>query len=310
MLKKLFSVIGFCCMTSVLGYAQELSCKVKILHEKITGVDQQVFTAMERGLTEFLNARKWGTDEFDATERIEVNILINIISKFGASDPDGYNATMSIQASRPVYNSSYSSPLINYLDRDFAFHFSQYTQLSFDDNRVSGTNPLESNLTAVMAYYAYLILGYDYDSFAPSGGTAFFKKAQNVVNNAPEQGKDIVGWKAVEGNRNRFWLIDQILSPRFIDMRGFWYSMHREGLDLMYTKPIESRQKILSGIPKLSQVQKDNPSAFIIQFFFNTKSDELTHILAQAPKEDKQKYVPMLSAMDVPNASKYNALLK
>ena len=311
MLKRIkqLSVLWVVCLLSVSSYAQELNCKVKVMHEKIQGVDAQVYTAMERAITEFMNARKWTSDEYDAAEKIDINILINLTSRM-STDADGFNATLNIQASRPVYNSGYSSPILNHMDRDLAFKYSQFTQMQFDDNRVSGSNALESNLTAVLAYYAYIILGYDYDSFAPSGGTNYFKKAQNIVNNAPEQGKDIIGWKAVESNRNRFWLIDQILSPRFLSLRGVWYSMHREALDNMYIKPIEARQKILNSITTLSQLQKENPSSYVLQFFFNTKSDELTHILAQVSREEKVKYVPMLSVMDVPNAGKYNALLK
>src|SRR5690606_12314692 len=136
-----------------------------------------------------------------------------------------------IQATRPVYNTSYNSSIVNFIDKEIAFTYSQFSPLTFDDNRVSGTNAMQSNLTAVLAYYTYLILGLDYDSFELNGGTSYFKKAQNVVNNAPEDGKKIMGWKAVDGNRNRYWIIDQILNPRFKVVREYWYTMHRDGLD-------------------------------------------------------------------------------
>jgi hypothetical protein len=198
--------------------------------------------------------------------------------------------------------------MVSYVDRDISFHFSQFTQLQFDDNRVSGANAMEANITAILAFYTYIILGLDYDSFSPNGGNNYFKKAQNVVNNAPEQGKDIVGWKAVDGTHNRYWLADQLLSPRFQGFHTLWYTMHREALDYMYLKPVESRQKILNGVTALNQISRDNPGAFLLQFFFNAKSDELSRILNQAPKEERGKYITMLSQMDVANAGKYSTL--
>jgi hypothetical protein len=154
----------------------------------------------------------------------------------------------------------------------------------------------------------YLILGLDYDSFELNGGTDFLKKAQNVVNNAPEEGKNIVGWKAVEGNRNRYWIVDQLLSPRFKFVREYWYTIHREALDNMFTKPEESRKLILEGLPKLAQVHKENPGSILMQFFFNAKSDEMASIVAQVPKEQRGIYISMLQQVDVPNAQKYNSL--
>ena len=304
MLKKLVNLI----IISLCFYpaqAQEFNCKVKVLSAAILNVDKQVFTTMEKSIADFMNTRKWTSDEYATSERIDVNLMLNLTSK--TPDDDVYGATLTIQASRPVFNSGYTSPTINFVDRDVVFRYSQFTPFQFDDNRVVGNDPVASNITAILAYYAYLILGLDYDSFSPNGGSPFFKRAQNVVNNAPED-KGVSGWKAVEGNRNRYWLIDQILSPRFQEVRNYFYTMHREGLDKMYNNPEEAKQKILSGIPKLNQVNKDNPSSILIQFFFNAKSDELTKIVGQLPKEQRAPYVNMLSVMDVPNATKYQAL--
>ncbi|XZF16518.1 DUF4835 family protein [Chitinophagaceae bacterium MMS25-I14] len=307
MYRKIFSLLFLLAAFGRQVSAQELNCKVKVMHEKITGTDPQVFTTLERAVTEFLNTRKWTSDEFQTVERIDVNVLINLTGKMGGDD-DGYQATLNIQASRPVYNSGYTSPLINYIDRDFVFHYSQYNPLQFDDNRINGADALESNLTAVLAYYVYLVIGLDYDSFAPNGGSVYLKKAQNIVNNAPESGKLIAGWKAFEDKRNRYWLIDQILSPRFQSLRTYWYSLHREGFDNMYAKPAEARQKIVAGIGGLSQLNKDNPGSILVQFFFNAKSDELLRVLYQLPREDRGVYANLLSQMDVPNAAKYNNL--
>lgn len=303
---KLFLNTLFLSLFCIAAKAQELSCKVKIQHNAIRNVDNQVFITMEKSISDFLTTRKWTPDDFATNEKIEMNILINLVSK--SADDDIYNGTLNIQASRPVFNSGYNSPTVNYVDRDFTFKYSQFTPLTFDDNRISNGDALASNLTAVLAYYAYVVIGLDYDSFAPLGGNPFFKKAQNIVNNAPESGKSIPGWKAVDGNKNRYWLIDQILSPRFSVLRNYWYTLHREGLDKMYNKSDEARAKILAGIPALSTLNKENPSSIYLQFFFNAKTDELARVVAQVPKEQRTQYTTLLGQMDVPNAVKYEML--
>ena len=229
---------------------QEFNCKVTLMHDKISqNIDPQFFATFQKALNEFMNSHRWSTDEFSNAEKIECNILFNLTANNVNGDPDAYTGTMNLQATRPVYNSSYTTTLVNYVDRDITFHFSQFNTLNFDDNQVAGTDPLTGNLTAILAYYSYLILGLDYDSFSPEGGTPFFKKALNVVNNAPE-GKGVTGWKAIENTRNRYWIIDQMLNTRFSDVRGYWYQMHREGLDSMYYKPEDSRNRILVNLKK------------------------------------------------------------
>lgn len=304
MLQRLLSIMLI--LTGSLGsWAQEFNCKITLMHDKITGVDPQVFTTMQKALNEFVNTHKWTSDEFAPAERIDCNILLNLTGNNVNGDPDGYSATLNIQAVRPVYNSTYTSTLVNYVDKDVSFHFSQFNTLNFDDNQVAGTDPLAANLTAVLAYYCYLVLALDYDSFSPEGGTTFLKKAQNVVNSAPD-GKGITGWKAAENLRNRYWIVDQLLNTRFSDVRGFWYTMHREGLDSMYMKPADARNRILANLKRVYNVNRENPSSILIQFVFNAKSDELLHLLSQTPKQERGQYITLLTAMDVPNANKYN----
>ncbi len=304
MLKKLFSTILFATVVMA-GYAQELNCKVKVMRDAIQGIDKEVFIAMERNILEFMNTRKWTTDQFQNNERIDCNILINLTKQL---DQDVFQATLNIQASRPVFNASYTSSIVNHIDKEFVFRFNQFTPLQFDDNRVTGNDPLASNLTATLAYYAYLVLGLDYESFSLNGGSDFFKRAQNVVNNAPESGKTIVGWRAVDGNKNRYWIIDQILNPRFKEFRTAWYSMHREGLDKMYNKPDESRKLILESLPKFVQINRENPSSILLQFFFSAKSDEFASLVSQEDAGQKTQYISMLQQIDVPNIQKYNSI--
>ena len=304
MLKKLFSII-LISLSFTYSYAQEFNCKIKVMAEKIQGIDKEVFASMQRNITEFMNTRKWTQDQFQTNERIDCNILINLT---GQIDQDVFEATFSIQATRPVFNTGYTSPIVNYVDKDFKFRYNQYTPLQFDDNRVTGNDALASNLTAMLAYYSYLILGLDYDSFAPNGGSEYFKKAQNVVSNAPEQSKVIVGWKAVDGNKNRYWIIDQLLSPRFKEFRGVWYNMHRSGLDNMYAKPDESRKLILESLTRLIQLNRENPSSILLQFFFNAKCDEFASLVSQEEPSERAKYVGMLQQVDVSNIQKYNSI--
>ena len=288
------------------AHSQELNCKVKILHEKIQNVDPQLFTDMERTLSDFLNNRKWTTDDFAATERIDCNMLFNITDR-AEKDPSLWTATLSVQATRPVFNSSYSSTIVNTVDREVLFHYNQFNTLTFDDNRVTGNDPLASNLTAVLAYYAYFILALDYDSFSPNGGIAMLKKAQNVVTNAPEEA-GIRGWKAFEEKRNRYWMLDQLLSPRYATFRTAWYSLHREGLDIMWNKPAEGRAKVLATLTTMQTLLRDNQQSTLIQFFFNAKSDEITRIVMQGSREERQQYLTLLGQIDLVNAGKYNSL--
>lgn len=298
-----------CCLGSITGNAQEINCKVSIRHDRISNVDQQVFTDMERAIASFINTRKWTTDEYATQEKIDCTIMFNLTAKIDGAQ-DGYEATMNIQATRPVYNTGYTTSLINFVDKDVNFKFNQFSPLVFDDNRVSATgDALADNLSASLAYYIYLLLGLDYDSFANNGGNIYFKKAQNVVNNAPE-GKGVRGWKAVDGNKNRYWLIDQILSPRFIDFHKYWYTMHRLGFDQYYDKPVEARKNILSGISMLQKLNRDNPNAILVQFFFNAKSIELLNLIADMPVSDRQQYIIQLAQTDVTNAQKYQNLAK
>ena len=306
MLKRSLSIC-LIVLCSLAARAQELNCRVTLLHDKITGIDPQVFNNMQKAITEFMNAHKWTNDEFATNEKIDCSILINLTGNNINGDPDSYSANMSIQATRPVYNTGYTTKLIDYMDKDVAFKFSPFAPLHFDDNQGSSTDAMSANLSSILAFYSYIILALDYDSFAPNGGTANLKKAQNVVNNAPD-GKGVSGWKPVESTRNRYWIIDQMLNTRFADVRKYWYTMHRESLDSMAAKPNEARMRILSNIKKLYDVNRENPSSAYLQFFFNAKSEELIHILSMAPKNERPQYITLLNALDVPNAAKYNAL--
>ena len=185
--------------------AQELNCKVSIRHDRILNVDKQVFVDMERNIANFINTRKWTTDEYATGEKIDCTIMFNLTARLDGMD-DAYEATMNIQATQAN------------------FKFNQFSPLVFDDNRVTSSGDAATdNLAATLAYYIYIILGLDYDSYALNGGNIYYKKAQNIVNNAPE-GKGVGGWKATESTKNRFWLVEQMLNPRFTEFHKYWYN--------------------------------------------------------------------------------------
>ena len=283
--------------------AQELNARVNVRFEKIQGVDPKIFEGLQKSLFELLNNRKWTNDNYKPFEKIDCSFLLNITKRSG----NIYSGALTIQASRPVFNSAYTSPIVNYMDRDVTFKYELGQVLQFDEQRVAGNDALSANLTAIMAFYVNYILGLHYDSFQQGGGSEYFKKAQNIVLNAPEDGKTISGWKANDGNaRNRYWLVDQVLNARFDGFRPYYYTYHRYGMDLMAEQPDAGRQGILDGLTILEKINQQNPSSILLQFFFTAKSTEYINLLKSLPETERKKYAALLARMDVPNASKYN----
>lgn len=301
---RLILIFGLLLFSSLLT-AQELNCKLNIQHNRIQNTDPKVFKAMEQAILTWLNTQKWTNEQFNNNEKIDCSFQLTLTGKQGENI---YNANLNIQASRPVFNTSYQSPLINYIDRDVIFKFEETQTLMYDDNRVSGSDAMASNLTAVFAFYCYLILGLDYDSFAPEGGNALLRKAQHVVLNAPEEASAITGWKSSQGTRNRYWIIDQILSPKFDGYRMAWYNFHRQGLDVMSKDPEAGKKAILNVIPLLSKINSENPTSILMQLHFNTKSLEYQNILRMVDAAERKQYIDQITQMDIPNAVRYRNL--
>ncbi|MDR6565318.1 protein of unknown function [Chitinophaga ginsengisegetis] len=284
--------------------AQEIRANVSVVAQQIQGVDKKIFTTLQNSIRDFLNNRHWANDAFTPAERIECNFLLNIT---GTSGNDSYKASLTIQATRPVYNASYVTSLLNIQDPNVVFRYVEFQQLEFSDTRVVGNDPLNSNLTAILAYYVNIILGLDYDSFSPRGGDVYFKKALNIVNNAPD-GKEISGWKAFEGNRNRYWLQDNLLNAKFLRFHDVMYQYHRQGLDLMYDDVIKGRAAILNCLNMLYAIHQDIPNSMLMQTFFLSKGEELLKIFSRATPQEKSRAAELLSQMDVPNAQKYQQM--
>ncbi|MGI8952182.1 MAG: DUF4835 family protein [Chitinophagaceae bacterium] len=288
-------------------HAQELQARVSVNAQQVgTTVDPKTFTTLQTALANLINNRKWTDDVFEMQERIQCNFLLIIQS---VTDDNTYKATLTIQAARPVYNSSYQATLINFQDADLVFKYIQFQPLDFDENRVQGSDALTANLTATIAYYVYIILGFDYDSFSPKGGEDFFQQAQNIVTNAPEA-KDIGGWKSFDGLRNRYWLAQNIMDNRYNIFHDVIYQYYRSGLDSMYDNANTARQNILNALSKLEDFNRENPNTMILQFFIQNKSDELAGIFQKASPTIKSRALELLTQLDVANISKYQSALR
>ena len=253
-----------------------------------------------------MNNRKWTTDQFQQNEKIECSFILNIENIL---EPNVYKATLTIQAARPVFNSSYQTALVNYVDGDITFKYVEFQPIEFNESRVQGTDAAVANLTAVFAYYAYMIIGLDYDSFAPKGGDPYYRKAQNIINNAPE-GKSVTGWRIFDGSRNRYWLNENLINSRYNIIHDVIYSYYRAGLDKMYDSEAEARANTLQSLTQLQAFNKENANTMILQFFMQGKVQELVGIFKKGTGEQKAKAIELLSELDIVNASRYKQDLR
>ncbi len=287
--------------------AQELQARVTVLSNRVTtNIDRKIFTTLQNQLTNLLNNRKWTSDSYKQNEKIECSFILNIESVL---ETNIYKASLNIQAARPVYHSSYQAAMINFQDPDVAFKYVEFQPVEFNENRVQGTDATAANLTAVFAYYAYTILGLDYDSFSPKAGEPYFRKAQNIVNNAPE-GRGISGWRIFDGLRNRYWLNENLINTRYNNIHDIIYGYYRKGLDNLYDKDAEARAGVINALIQLQSFGKENPNTMIQQFFMQGKYLELVGIFKKAPAGEKAKALELLSELDVINASKYKEELR
>lgn len=287
--------------------AQELRARINVVSNRVSGsVDKKAFQTLQTALNNFINNRKWTNENYSTEEKIDCSFLLNLES---TNDANVYKASLTIQSARPVFNSSYLSPVINFQDNEITFKYAEFQQLEFNENRVAGTDPLVGNLTAVIAYYINIVLGLDYDSFSPRGGDIYFQKAQNIVNNAPE-GRNISGWKAFDGTRNRYWLVENLRNSRYTLIHDAFYSFYRTGMDKLYEDELNARNHILNVLSLLNNFNNDNPNTMILQFFFQGKSQELIKIFSKASPPEKSKALEYLQKLDISNASKYKEGLK
>ena len=296
MRKFILAIFAFILATSL--HAQELNCAVQINSSQVQSSDKTVFENLQKTVYEFMNNRRWTGYEFQIEEKIECSILLTISTW---DNIENFTGTIQVQARRPVYNSSYSTTLINYLDKDFSFKYVSGQPLDFVENTFT------SNLSAVLAYYAYLIIGLDFDSFSEYGGEEYFNKAQAVVNSA--QSAPDKGWRAFENQKNRYWIVENLLNKSYQDFRSGIYHYHRMGMDLFADDALKARAGILEGITRVQRAYRQKPGLFIVSLFMLAKSDELVNVFKPAPMVEKTKTVNILKRIDPANSSKYNKIL-
>ena len=289
-------------LISFFGRSQELNCQVSILtdvNKEITTVDQEIIKQLEQTIFDFMNTTKWTKDNFAVEERINCNLQLQISDIPSTGTFTGF---LQVQSSRPAFNSSYNTTLFNFQDEDIAFSFSRNAVLLYAPNQ------FRDNLTSILAFYAYYIIGLDYDSFSKNGGTKYFNKAQEIVTLA--QGSGGAGWKSNEtGKRNRYWLIDNSLHELFSPLRECFYEYHRKGVDKLYDNKVEARKAIYDAMNKLVKVVATRPNSLNLKNFVQAKTNELKNLYEDAEQKDKQSIVNLLKRLDPGNSSIYQEIL-
>lgn len=291
------SILIFLCFIPVFLHAQELHCRVTVTHQQIQGTNVKVFETLQTAIYEFLNNKKWTDHIYSIEERIECNITINLTEQVSV---DEFKGTVQIQSTRPVFNTSYSSVMFNHMDPNFHIKYVEYQPLEFNEATYT------SGLTSILAYYTYIILGMDYDSYSSKGGYEYFQKAEKIVNNA--QNAPEKGWKAFEDLKNRYWLIENLLNDIYSPIRDCYYVFHRQGLDIMAEKAPEGRSAIAESLEELKKVHASKPGCLLMQIFFNAKADEIVNIFSEAYPDEKARMVNLLSQIDPANSSKYQKI--
>lgn len=278
--------------------AQALNCNVRINIQKLQTVDPAVFETLEQSIRDFMNNTSWTNEDFAQEERIDCNILLTIQEELS---PTSFSASLNIQSSRPIFNSDYQTALLNHIDQDIQFTYQQFQPLQFS------ANTFNDNLSSVLSFYAYVILGLDFDSFALYGGEPYFQTAQDILNATPQNGQ-FKGWRSMDGNRNRFWIIENLLSPRVRPYREAMYNYHRYGLDAMAEKPNEGRAVIAQYLDNLQDVYQNYPNSMILQMFLNSKSDEIIEIFKRGTPDEKTKAIRIMTRIDATNANEYRTI--
>jgi len=282
--------------------AQELNCQVSIITDarlEVTSVEKEIFDQLKQTIYDMMNTTQWTKDKFKVEERINCNIQLQINS---IPSPGTYEGSIQVQSTRPGYNSSYNTTLFNFQDDDIQFAYSRNSILIYAPNQY------RDNLTSILAFYAYFIIGMDYDSFSLKGGTPYFNEAQQIVSNAQSSGAK--GWKSNEtGKRNRFYLVDNVLHQLFEPLRLCNYNYHRKGIDALYDDKLKARQAIYSALSELNKVVATRPNSINLLNFVQAKLVELKNLYADAEIKDKTEVVNLLKRLDPTNASKYQDIL-
>jgi len=283
---------------SLTGRAQELNCTVTINSSGAQTSDRGIFRDMKAAIEQFMNSRKWSGDAYKPYEKINCNMLITITKIVSIGS---FQASVQVQAARPVYNTNYSSLIFNYADRDWEFEYIESLPLEFNDNTYT------TNLTSMLALYAYLIIGIDFDTFVELGGTPYFQKALAVVNNAQQANR--TGWQPLNSNRNRYWIVENYNNGQMTEMRKAMYSYHRLGLDTFDKDPDKSRRVILNGLKEVKKVRDVNPTSILVVSFFDAKSKELANIFSTGSIQIRREAYDIITTIDPSNRAAYEKMI-
>jgi len=284
---------------SCTAIAQDLNARVKVVAPKIQSTNKRIFQSLETAMKDFLNGHKWCADPILPQERFDCNFILNVTAWDGSSN---FSGELQVQSSRPVFNSSYTSTLLSINDKDFDFTYTEGQSIDYSDQN------FQNNLSSVMAFYAYIIIGMDYDSFSRYSGTSYFATAQNIVTNA--QTASYKGWKAFDNNLNRYWLSENLNNKLYAPLRSFIYDYHRNGLDIM-AENSNKGLKVISGLlPALSQIDRTRLGSMLPVVFYTAKCDEFISVFSKASPQEKVQAYNILSQADPANGNKYQVLQK
>ncbi len=298
-MKKLLLYIMLWCLAGYTAAAQDLNARVQVLSPKIATTNKRIFVSLQNAMREFLNGRKWSADAIQPQEKIDCNFILTITAWDNGTT---FSGELQVQSTRPVFNAAYNSPVFSINDRDFDFNYTEGQTIDFNNQT------FESNLSSVMAYYAYMILAFDYDSFSRFGGTSYYANAQTVVINA--QSSSYRGWKAFDNNTNRYWLSENTINRTYIPLREFLYTYHRLGLDAMVNNAADARKTILGALPVLTQLDRVRVGATLPTLFFLAKRSELVSIFSKADAQERLQAMNILNQADPANGNLYQTLQK
>ena len=297
---KRLSVIAILCLFLVnIVSAQEMKCDIQVNSNQVAGTDKTVFQNLQTALYEFINNTKWTNINFKNVEKIECSIAITIRER---TDANSFSGELNMALRRPCYKASYTTPVFNYIDPKFTFEYTDGQPLDFS------LNTHMSDLTSTIAFYVYMFLGIDFDTFSLNGGQPFFDAAQQIVNNA--QSSSQPGWKAMDGNKNRYWLAENMTSNSYAPLHQFLYESHRLGLDVMSERPDEGRAAILGALEQLQTVYNSYPTCFFLQLIVESKRDEIIQVFREGSQQEKTKAVNIMKQIDPSKSSQYDAILQ
>lgn len=294
--------LGLHILLCFIGYtaaAQDLNARVQVLSPKIATTNKRIFTSLQTAMREFLNGRKWSADNIQPAEKVDCSFILTITSWDNGTS---FSGELQVQSTRPVYNAAYNTPLLSINDRDFDFSYTEGETIDYNNQN------FQSNLSSVMAFYAYMIMAFDYDSFSKFGGTPYYANAQTVVINA--QSSSYRGWKAFDNNTNRYWFSENTMNRTYIPLREFLYTYHRLGLDVMVDNAINGRKAISAALPVLTQLDRVRVGATLPTLFFLAKRSELVSIFAKADAQERLQAMNILNQADPANGNLYQTLQK